>query len=329
MRGLVSGDWSQFTGQINVTARRAAPNIDELRVKPLGGYADAALQLGPRVNFYNLNSGTPTYDIGELSGDAGSLLSTPGGNSAGQPVNWRVGGRNTSSEFAGNITDQTGLIKVGTGTLTLSGTNTSTLFTSVGGGTLALSGLINTTNFVVVSNSATLALSGDITASRVQINFGGTLNGCGTINGNLLNNGTVLGDCGAPQKLVVNGSVTNNGTMQVIYRTGLQVSGAFVNNGLLDLLTSASDVPPNLINHGTVLLAGNLLIQSFSRLGNSVTLTIQSYNGHTYQLQRTDSLAPVAWQNIGAPQEGDNTALVFTDDTATTAQNFYQILISP
>ncbi len=329
VRGLVNADWSQFAGQINVTARRAAPNVDELRVKPVGGYPNASIHLGSRVNFYNLNGGTPTYDIGELSGDAGSLLSTPGGNSGGQPVNWRVGGLNTSSEFAGNIMDQTGLIKVGTGMLTLSGTNTSTRFTAVGGGTLAVTGLINTTNFVVVSNFATLALSGEITASQVQINSGGTLTGCGTITGDLLNNGTVLADCGAPGNLVVVGNVTNNGTMQFVFRTGLQCTGTFVNNGVLDLLTGAQGLPANFINNGVVIDSSDTRITSASVAGSMMTLTIPGYAGHSYQLQRAASLTSPNWQNVSLPQEGLGAPLTFTDVIMPGEQFFYRILVAP
>lgn len=38
--------------------------------------------------------------------------------------------------------------------------------------------------------------------------------------------------------------------MQFIYRTGLQCTGTFVNNGLLDLLTEAQGLPANFINNG-------------------------------------------------------------------------------
>lgn len=328
VRGLVSGDWSQFGGQINVTARRAAPNVDEFRVKPGLGYPNAAIHLGPRVNLYNLTAGTPTFDIGELSGDVGSLLSTPGGNSAGQPVNWRVGGLNTSFEFAGTITDQTGLIKAGSGTMTFSGTNTSTLFTAVAGGTLAVSGVINTTNIVVVSNTATLDLSGVITAGRVQVNPGGTLTGCGTINGTLLNFGTVMGDCGAPQSLTIAGNVTNHGTMQFVAGTGLQVSGVFVNNGVLDLLTGAQGLPANFINNGVVIDSSNTRITSASLVGGTIQMTLPGYAGHAYQLQRAASLTMPVWLNVGAAQDGAGDVLTFTD-AVVGGQFFYRIVITP
>jgi hypothetical protein len=196
----------------------------------------------------------------------------------------------------------------------------------VAAGTLQISGSITTTNFIIVSNTATLDLPGTITASTVQINSGGTLTGCGTINGNLLNNGTVVSDCGAT--LVISGNVTNNGAMQFLNGSGLAVTGTFVNNGLLDLLTGAQNLPASFVNNGTVLLATNLVINSFAQSAGTLTLTIQGCNGHTYQLQRTAALNNANWQNVGPSQDGVNAVLTFTD-TPGGGQNFYRVLVSP
>jgi len=324
VRGILSGDWSAFTGRINATARSG---LADFRINNGFGYGNAALNLAAGVTAYHMNGSTKTIDIGELSG-TGNL--GPGNGSSSNPT-WRIGAKNTSSTFNGAILDAgvTSLTKLGTGKFTLARTNVYSGLTAVSAGTLDVAGAITTTNIVIVSNAATLNLGGVITTKQLQINAGGTLTGCGTLNGNLLNYGSVIADCGAGRSLVIVGNVTNNGTMQILAGTGLQVAGTFVNNGLLDLLTSASGVPPNFVNNGTVLLSGNIVIQSFSRVGNSMELTIQSYNGHTYRLQRTTMLAPASWQNLGAPQDGDGTTLTFTDNAATSAQNFYRILVSP
>jgi hypothetical protein len=208
----------------------------------------------------------------------------------------------------------------------LSGASFYSGLTAVAAGTLLISGNITTTNFIIVSNTATLDLPGTITANTVQINSGGTLTGCGAINGNLLNNGTVFADCGAP--LEISGNVTNNGTMQFLNGSGLAVAGTFVNNGLLDLLTGLQSLPANFINNGTVLLAANIVVSSAAKSGDTFTLTIQGYDGHTYQLQRSPTLNSANWQNVGPTQDGVGATLAFTD-TPGGSQNFYRILVSP
>jgi hypothetical protein len=62
--------------------------------------------------------------------------------------------------------------------------------------------------------------------------------------------------------------------------------------------------------------------------GASITLTLQTLTGHTYQLQQTASLSPAAWQNTGSAQTGNGAALNFTATAPGTGQ-FYRIVISP
>ena len=163
-------------------------------------------------------------------------------------------------------------------------------------------------------------------AGNSGVGRGGTLTGCGALTGNLLNNGTVVADCGAT--LAITGNVTNNGTMQFLNGSGLAVTGTFVNNGRLDLLTGAQTLPVNFINNGTVLLATNIVVSSAAQAGGTFTLTIQGYDGHTYQLQRSATLKSTSWQNIGPAQDGVDAVLTFADTTSGN-QNFYRILVSP
>ena len=109
---------------------------------------------------------------------------------------------------------------------------------------------------------------------------------------------------------------------------GLAVTGTFVNNGRLDLLTGAQTLPANFINNGMVLLATNIVVSSAAQSGGTFTLTIQGYDGHTYQLQRSATMKGASWQNIGPAQDGVDAVLTFTD-TAGGNQNFYRILVSP
>ena len=284
----------------------------------------------------NRLTGGGTIYLGALTGGSGTkLIASDQSSHPGAIDAYIAGSLNLDTTFAGTISDvgQAQLVaitKVGSGTWTLSGNNNYSGQTLVGAGTLQVSGSVTTTNFVIVSNTATLDLPGAITANTVQINAGGTMTGCGTINGNLLNSGTVISSCGAPGVLTINGTVTNNGAMQILSGTALAVSGTFVNNGLLDLLTGGQNLPVNFINHGTVLLATNIAINSFTQSAGAFSLTIQGYDGHSYQLQRSATLNSADWQNVGPAQDGTGGALTFTDfGVSGSPQGFYRILISP
>jgi hypothetical protein len=102
-----------------------------------------------------------------------------------------------------------------------------------------------------------------------------------------------------------------------------------VNNGLLDLLTGAQGLPGNFINNGVVIDSSGTTITSAGIIGSTMTLTIQGYVGHTYQLQRTASISAPNWQNIGLPQDGLGAPLTFTDAFVPGGQFFYRIQIAP
>ena len=276
--------------------------------------------------------GAGTIYLGALTGGANTKLQgTDQASNPGSIDLYVIGGLNLDSTFAGGIIDtghKVAITKTGAGIWTLSGASAYSGLTAVASGTLQVSGSITTTNFVTVSNTATLDLPGTITANTVQINSGGALTGCGTINGNLLNNGTVTASCGAPGGLAINGNVTNNGAMQILSGTALTVSGVFVNNGLLDLLSGAQTLPANFINNGIVLTTTNIVVTSFTQSVGTLTLTIQGYDGHTYQLQRSGTLNNPNWQNVGPSQDGVGAPLTFAD-TPNSSQNFYRILVSP
>ncbi len=58
------------------------------------------------------------------------------------------------------------------------------------------------------------------------------------------------------------------------------------------------------------------------------TVTLISTNAsptHTYQLQYTASLSPIAWTSVGSAVTAGGTIVTNTDTTATPAQRFYQI----
>ena len=101
------------------------------------------------------------------------------------------------------------------------------------------------------------------------------------------------------------------------------------NNGLLDLMDSPETVlPAGYVNSGTILNSSLVKVEQVSKSGNSFSASIQSYSGHTYQLQRSTDLA--TWQNIGAAQSGiTGSILILSDSNASARCNFYQIAVGP
>ena len=105
-------------------------------------------------------------------------------------------------------------------------------------------------------------------------------------------------------------------------------SGAFVNNGTLDLLTAGGALPPNLVNNGVVIDSSAARLASWSRTGDAFTLRIASYSGHTYTLQTTQDLT-AGWTDLETKTGVTDTELVFTHDAGPSPRRFYRIAIGP
>ena len=163
IRDYFSGNWSAFTGQINVSTRSGT---GDFRVNHPAGYTNAAMFLDDGVDFYVINNNNLTVDIGELTGASGAQVIPQSVGSGINPNSFtlRVGGRNTDATFAGRIADNIGVVtitKLGSGTWTLTGTNAYSGVTTISGGTLQIgengtTGTIGTNNVV---NNATLAFN--------------------------------------------------------------------------------------------------------------------------------------------------------------------------
>ena len=153
---------------------------------------------GGNARFINNTGGT--VDFSQSTGPAGDGKLTAGSfEGAGRYFlgsnQLTVGGSNLSTTVSGVISDGgigggTGgsLVKVGTGTLTLSGINAYTGPTTVNGGTLSVNGSSAASSGVTVNAGGTLGGNG--TVSSTIINAGGTIspgNSIGTLNvsGNL------------------------------------------------------------------------------------------------------------------------------------------------
>lgn len=147
----------------------------------------------------NRNGGNTTYYLGGLAG--GPDTSVRGSSNAGSPNTYQVGDNNASTAFAGTIANGGGgsaalvsLLKAGTGTLTLEGTNTYGGETTISNGVLALSGYgaIRSTPTITLLSGAVLDASGR-TDGALVLNSGQTLLGEGEVRGsvNIRSNATV------------------------------------------------------------------------------------------------------------------------------------------
>jgi fibronectin-binding autotransporter adhesin len=178
------------------------------------------------------------HTIGGLSGSGDVLLANTilyqagdgqTGYSNGAPVALTVGYNNSSTTYSGILSGPGSLIKVGTGTLTLTGANTYTGNTTVNGGILAL------TQPSLATNSTVAIASG----AKLQLDFSG-------------NN-----QVGA---LVLNGVTQPNG----IYNAG-NTPAYFAGTGSLAIGVSVATNPTNV----TFSVSGNTLSLSWpsSHLG--------------------------------------------------------------
>jgi outer membrane autotransporter protein len=181
-----------------------------------------------------------TETIGSLAGGGNVLL----GNHA-----LRTGLDNTSTTFAGSIDGTGALVKLGTGTLRLSGTSTSTGLLSVSGGTLDVAGtvpmqvLINSAAATTVLGTGAVGGIRNILGRVAPGNSVGTL----TVTGNYLQSPTgtldveIRPDGSAADLLAVGGTATLAGTLTARGENGNPLTPA-VNGRTYTVLTAGGGV---------------------------------------------------------------------------------------
>jgi autotransporter-associated beta strand protein len=343
------GDWSAFTGKINVNGG------GEFRVLNFAGYPNTALNLSNNVTADFQGAVDPngtTLSIGELSGVSSSqLLGGPATN--GEVFTWSIGGRNSDTTFAGQIGEQntnanTAIQKMGAGKWTVTGSN------SYSGGTLVSGGALIVDN---ISGSGTG--SGD-----VEIATGATLGGTGAIASSVIVDANATFAPGNPSGALSIGMDLNcDAAAHLQFTLGASSSSATVAGNLalagnLDISAAPGFGPGTytLLNYSGALNLGTVAITS-APAGYSYTLSTSTAgkvqlivtvlhfnsvsgtggqlvtsgsggttNGTYYILSSTNAALPlISWTRIATNQFDSNGNFSFTNsiDPAGAPRQFY------
>jgi autotransporter-associated beta strand protein len=254
VRTSLYGDWSAFTGNINVTGG------GEFRVLNFNCYPSAAINLANNnwMDFQGaVDPAGTTLQIGALSGASSAQLL--GGATAGNIFTWQIGGANVDATFSGTIAEQntnaiTAIEKIGTGVWTLTGSNSFVGGMTVSGGTLQVN---NTTGSATGTN-------------QVFIADGATLSGNGIIGGlTAFDDGAILAPGNPSGTLTISNELDLSGLTQLQFGLGTNsdqvvVSGNLVFDGQLNITDTGGFGPGTytLFAYGGTLTVGNPAIGS-------------------------------------------------------------------
>ena len=194
------------------------------------------------------------------------------------------------------------------------------------GGVSVLGGGVLTDNGRI-GGAVTVAAGGLVNGNgvfdgAVNVNNSGVFSAVGTVDGTLTvdTGGSVTLSGGT---LTANGGVLNHGTIRLRRSAALVAGndGTFANRsgGILD------------INDGRVIFdCGAIKVKSVNLGDGALSVTIDGYSGHTYQLQRSDTWESGGFSNVGAAQAGvTGSVLGFADCSPSPSQGFYRVQVDP
>jgi autotransporter-associated beta strand protein len=192
----LAGNMDNFTGVINIGTNNGFFRFNDGGGTYNFGNSNLFLDLGTSTaTFLTRNRGVTIY-LGALAGGSRTIL-TYGTDGSGTTT-YVIGGRSVDSTMAGSINSVSGapvaLTKVGTGTLTLGGTNLYYGPTVISSGALALSGSGTILNSPTLDLAAGAVLDSSArTDGALVLHSGQTLLGEGTVRGSVtvMSNATV------------------------------------------------------------------------------------------------------------------------------------------
>ncbi len=286
-RFYLGGNWSTFTGNLNLIGNNANSTI---QLNQNGGNFVAASMASTKINLSATGAGVmsllgrfgtnATIALGELSGTSASAIRTVSTSGAGT---FQIGGLGTSSTFAGGITNGGAVVlsisKVGAGTLTLTNTTNITYTgpTTINEGTLKVNGVKAGAGVTTVNSGATLAGTGSV-AGTTTVASGGILSpgdaGVGTITHSSLSlaSGGVLDlEFGSGNDQI---TVATGGTLAL--STGVKVN-----------LYDGAVGSPTLATNGTYTLI------------NTTGATVTGFNSSSFEVQNPVSGKSYTFANTG------------------------------
>jgi autotransporter-associated beta strand protein len=239
---IASGAALQFGGKADA-GKLAIANAGTLRLQDTASAAGATVTnaAGAQVRIDLTTTGT---SIGSLGGAGDVVLGTKA---------LTTGALGTDNTISGSITGATGsLVKVGTGTLTLSGTSNYAGETRVTGGTLkaGASNAFSAASSAVVASGATLDLGG-FSQKMAGLTNAGTVSLLGTVPGTTLtltgpyvgNNGVLrlgakLDNPGIADRLVLDGASASASGKTTVQVTNLGGLGARTSGAGIELISA-------------------------------------------------------------------------------------------
>ncbi len=251
-----------------------------LQLATAGRISDLSLVNVASGATFNLDNYDET--IGSLTGSGSVTLGTDiivvGGDLS-------TGGDNSSATFSGVISELGSLIKLGSGTQTLAGSNSYTGVTTISGGVLSVSALANggsnsgigasiNTDTNLVLNGGTLRYTGTTQSSDRNYTIGidgGTFDASGSGALTLAGAATLAG-IDAARTVTLAGTNTNANTIAASFTDNGLGPTSFAKNGSGTWVVSGAQS----FTGSTTISAGTLRIASVNRLSDSSAVTVSS-----------------------------------------------------
>lgn len=227
------------------------------------------------------------------------------------------------------------ILPIGIGFACATALSAAPAVTVKGGGELIVKSSLTVSGAdVVVETGATMRIESGSTVNSdiLEVDELGLVIGCGTVNAAIINNGTIIADCGSSPGLEMTNTVENNG--EVVLKNGTRLTATaetFTNTGALDLRYGDNTQPTNLVsNGGRVLLTGSkdTLCKIIQVTLSGDDVDIQSYTSlaFDYHLEYSDDLS--SWFDATTPIVPGGGTMIFshTNGSAGVDKRFYRIV---